>query len=180
MRLFILALFVTLSFTSCSEDDITGTQKKCQEINQHLSSYKQKTLDYSGTVEQGGGVTGYFDGDKLMMAAVVTLGETEREVEEYFFDDNELMCVKKERFIYNKPTYMTEERALKDGDSTWYDDKKTIMKVSYCYFYDGRMVKWINEEKKDIPDTDRKYTYQTAVMLNGADKLKKMLINPAM
>ena len=178
MRLLILTLLITIGYSSCSEDDISGTEKKCKAIEGHLSSYKQHSIDYSGTVDQGGSVTGYFDSDKLVMASVVTIGETERETEEYFFDDNALICVKKERFIYNQPSYMTEERALKNGDTTWYDDKKTVMKVSYFYFYDDRMVKWINEDKKVISDEDRKYMFQTNVLLNGAEKLKKMLINP--
>ena len=175
-----MALLITLAFSSCSEDDTTGTEKRCREIHQNLGAYKQKTLDYSGVTDQGGSISGYFDGGKLIMASVITLGETERGTDEYFFDGENLICVQKQRFIYNRPTYMTEERALKDGDSTWYDDKKTIMKQSYFYFYEDRMVKWIDENKRSIPETDRKYEFRATTLLRDAEKLKTMFVGKDM
>ena len=69
---------------------------------------------------------------------------------------------------------MTEERALKDGDSVWYDDTKTKMTTTRYYFFEGRMVKWINKDNKVIPETNKKYDFQAAILLRDAEKIKKM------
>lgn len=169
-----LVFFMILIFTSCSENDITGTQKTCKEILSNLSTYQHKTLDLAGQNSESNGVSFYIKDNKVMLATIATYSETGRTNAQYFFDNNDLICVVQQDYIYNRPTYMTEERATKDGDSVWYDDTKTTMSTTRYYFYDGRMVKWINKDNKVIPETNKKYDFQTALLLNDAEKIKKM------
>ena len=176
MRNLFISVFVAMvGLSSCREDDITGTVKKCKDINEHLSSYKQKAIDLTGVAEQNGTVTGYFKDKELIMASVANFGESNRRVDEFYFDDEKLICINREEFTYNKPRYYTEDVAQKSGDSVWYDDKKTVMQNTRFYFYDNRMVKWIAPNNKEIPDNDRKYDYTERSLLNDAGKLVKML-----
>ena len=179
MKKIIAAFFVaTFCLTSCSEDDITGIVKHCTQINAHLNDYKKKDIDLTGITSEGGTITGYFKDKELVMASVSSFGQASRSVSEYFFDDDKLECVIQQEYTYNRPMYYTDTMAIEDGDTAvhgGYDDKKTVMKVTRFYFYDGRMIKWFDEHDKLIPDNDRKYEFQTHSLLTDADKLSKML-----
>ena len=177
-KIIVAFLLATLCFSSCSEDDISGTIKMCSEINGHLSDYKKKSIDLTGITAGGGSVSGYFKGKHLVMATVSTFAEYNRNVTEYYFDDDKLACVLKQDYTYNQPTYYTDEMAREDGDTAahgGYDDTKTKLKVTRYYFYDGRMVKWFDDNNKLISDNDRHYEFQTAMLLSDAEKLQKML-----
>ncbi len=174
MRILLFALCLAFSLQSCSEDDITGTQKTCKDIVEHLSSYEHKTLDITGKSAETNGLSFYFKNNKLVLATIATYEESGRTNAQYFFDNEELICVIQDEYVYNRPTYMTEERALKDGDSVWYDDTKTKMTTTRYYFFEGRMVKWINKDNKVIPETNKKYDFQAAILLRDAEKIKKM------
>jgi hypothetical protein len=175
MKRLITVLILALFLGSCSENDTTGTQKQVKNINEHLSTFKHKTLDLTGRTELNGSITGYFNDDELAMANVTTYSDLGRKVESYYFDGKDLIAVQKEEFTYNKPQYFTREMAVENGDSVWYDDAKTVLKATWHYFYDGRMVRWLEPGGKVVPENDRRYQFQSGTLLNDAEKLKKML-----
>lgn len=168
-----LAFFGLLA--SCSEDDITPIQKQCKNIDAQLASYRLKTIDLSGKTEETGTITGYFKNKDLIKATVESANELGRKFDEYYFDGEYLSCVKQIAFIYNKPSYYTREVAAKNGDSVCFDDRKTVEKTNQFFFYEKRMIKWINQDNKTIEDNDRKYQFQKALLQSDADKLQKML-----
>lgn len=174
MRTLVLAFLLTMSLHSCREDDITGTQQKCKEINEHLPEYKRKNIESSIQSENVTSLTIYLKDDKIALAVAASYTETDRSTSKYYFDNNKLMCVVQEEYTYNKPTYVTEEKALKNGDTVWYDDTKTKHTTSRYYFYDGRMVKWVDKDNKVIPESNKRYDLQTAILLKDADKIKRM------
>ncbi len=174
-KLTALLLACTLTFASCSEDDIAPIQKDCVKTLANIKNYRVKTIDLTGLSDVTGTINGYFNGKDLVMATVTTYGDTGRAQDTYFFENDRLTCSQQEQYIYNKPTYYTQERAIKNGDSVWYDDAKTVRKVSYFYFYEKRMIKWIDRDKKTMPDTDPRYRLQKELLLSDAEKLVKML-----
>ncbi len=176
MRKSIGILFIIFScFASCSEDDIAPIQKHCKEITSNISTYKTKTIDLTGLTDQSGAIIGYFKDKDLMMANVTTTTDSGRTSDTYYFDDEKICCAQMEVYSFNKPTFYTQEVAAKNGDSVYYDDKKTVRKVSYFYFYEKRLIKWINQDNQVVPDNDRKFQYQRGCLLNDAEKLVKML-----
>ena len=175
-KLLAAATFIIITlFASCREDDVRPEIEKCKIINQHLPVYKQKTLDFTGQAQQNGYVTGYLDGKELKLANASSFSPTGRKENAYYFHSNHLVAVKQEEYTYNKPTYITEELAVKNGDSSWYDDTKTVMKINWCYFYNGHMVRWIGPGHNIIPDNDRQWDNKEDGLLQDAEKLKKML-----
>ncbi len=175
MRLLTIALFFVLSLNSCREDDINDTIKECKNINEHLTSYQQKTIDLPAQSTEGGSVTFYSKDEKLAMVRAVYYGESARSDARYYFKDDNLISVIQEEYTYNRPIYVTEERAKADGDSTWYDDSKTVRTTNRYYFYDGDMVKWIDKDNKEIPESNKKYRLQAAILFKDAEKIKKMM-----
>lgn len=169
----LLLLLVTM-LGACREDDVTDTHKWINEVNAKAPTAQHKTINLTGVTSLNGSISGYYIDGELVKGTLNTYEESGRKTENYYFKSGELVCVQKQEYIYNKPQYMDEAAALKNGDSTWYDDKKTIVLTNMFYFYDKRLVKWINEKKKLVPETDRAYQYTTTTLLNDADKLQKM------
>ncbi|NDC40922.1 MAG: hypothetical protein EBZ77_05130 [Chitinophagia bacterium] len=172
--LLLLLLLCTTLFPSCSEDDISDTNKYINELNTKLPSCSRKNIDLTGVGELNGNIAGYFTAGELVQATVSTYYETYSKTETYYFKSGDLVCLQKQEFTYNRPRSLTQEVAEKSGDSTWYDEKKTTVKTKLFYFYDKRMVKWINESKKEVPETDKNYQFVAASILSDAEKLEKM------
>jgi hypothetical protein len=55
-----------------------------------------------------------------------------------------LIFVTRQEYIYNKPQYYTEEKAIENNDTVWYDDKKTVLQMSRFYFNKNKLIKWID------------------------------------
>ncbi len=174
IKLWIVIVSITL-LNSCREDDISGIIKYCNETNTKLSSYKSKTIDLAGLISQNGTLTGYFDKENnLTMVSISTFTDTGRNIASYYFENEKLICAINNEFKYNKPAYMTEELAKKVGDSVWYDDSKTKQYISKYYFYNDKLVKWIDTDGKEVSSKHKKFDYQNAVMYQDGIKLVKM------
>ncbi len=170
-------VFAVTCFSACREDDVTPEQNKCNKIIQNLATYKKKALDLQGHVAETGNITGYYEGDELKLAIAISNGENGRKKESYFFHSNHLIAMQQDEFIYNKPRYITKQVAATTGDSTWYDETKTVMKTSWFYFYNGHMVKWLNQQNQAVPDNSPNWEVMNDKLLLDADKLKQMLLN---
>ena len=55
-----------------------------------------------------------------------------------------------EDYKYNKPASYTEEKAKANGDSIWYDDKKTRLEKSRFFFNENKLVKWNLPDGKEV------------------------------
>jgi hypothetical protein len=176
-RFAILFLVVVTCFSACREDNVAPEQEKCKKIMHDLPTYKQKSIDLSGRIQQNGTIMGYFDGKDLKMAVATSFSQTGRREENYFFHNNHLIAVHQEDYTYNKPQYITEEVAKTTGDSTWYDDAKTIMKTNWFYYYNDHLVKWIDTQGKIVSDNDKRFDYKEEEFKNNAEKLKEMLLS---
>ena len=177
MKKSIIAFLLPLVlFSSCSEDDIEPIKKECKEIDKNLTTYRLKSVDVAAKPGAAGAIIGYLTKTReLVKATVESSDDKGRKFEEYYFDDGKIACVRQISFVYNKPQYYTRDVAQKNGDSTWFDDHKTLEKTTTFYFYDNRMIKWINDENKVVPDNDRSFEFQRAVLLRDVGKLQKML-----
>ncbi|MBC7552888.1 MAG: hypothetical protein H7257_02805 [Taibaiella sp.] len=175
-RYIALALIFLSLLASCREDDIEPEVEKCKIINQNLNKYTRKTFDYTGQAENAAIVTGYLDGEQLKMARASAFTDLGRKEDCFYFHKNKLIAVKQEEYLYNKPSYFTEDMATKLGDSVWYDDAKTVMKTNWYYFYSGKLVKWINPDHRIMPETDKQYDFKNDGLLSDAEKLKKMML----
>lgn len=174
-RLALIALLLITSLLhSCREDDITDTVKWCNEVDSNPSKFKTLSFDLNTLTNKEGSILGYMDNGVLVKSTVSVYNELGSDIEYYYYKSGDLVCVRKEKYIYNKPRFYTPEYAAKVGDTAFYEDSKTVVKKNAYYFYDGRMVKWINEEKKDVPETDRLYSNTQKILIQDAERLVKM------
>ena len=160
--------------SSCSEDDITGTLKQMKTTDANTGKYKAKTIDMPAQKDEGGSVTFYTDAGELVLTTDTAYTQSGTSSARYYFDDGDLVSVIQNEYTYNQPVYMTRERAMQDGEKEWHDDTKTTKKTNSYYFYNGRMVKWIDDKGDAISDNNKKYDLQQAILLKDAEKIKKM------
>lgn len=146
-----------------------------KETDAGMARYTPKTVELPMQKDEGGSVTMYTDNGKLVLTtdtAYTLLGASSAR---YYFEDGDLAAVIQNEYVYNKPTYITRERAMEDGENEWFDERKTVKKTNSFYFYNNRMVKWINEKGVEVSDNNRKYELQQAILIKDAEKIKKMI-----
>lgn len=124
-------------------------KKNYTEINNKLKDYTRKQVD-DITSPGGGNITGYYRDEDIKKISSQHFSDTNRVFTDYYFDDGMLIFITEQNFVYNKPSTYTEEKALAQNDSVWYDDKKTRMEISRYYFNDNKLIKWLNPDNIDV------------------------------
>lgn len=168
-------LLILSALSSCSEDDISGTVKDCANIDAHINDYTPRTIEMPMQKDEGGSVTIYSKNGKLILATDTAFSDINSASARYYFDDGNMIYVVQNEYDYNQPKFKTRENGTQTGDTSWYDPRKTVLKSNRFYFYHSRMVKWINDQGKEVPTEDRHYDLQRAILIKDAEKIKKML-----
>lgn len=89
--------------------------------------------------------------------------------EHYYFKNNELVYVIAKRYYFNAPQAFTEEVAKKDGVlSGWFDPRKTRVEQYEYFFENGRMIKMIDNDGKEIPSNDDSFKKTETVIFGYA------------
>ena len=148
--------------------------KECDLITKEKPKYKSKNMDGYPEPDKRS-LTGYFDGDNLKLVNESYFSDTDRVFTHYFIKSNGLIYVYREDFIYNRPVNYTEDSAKKNNDSVWYDDKKTVLKTSYYYFTEGKMLKWVDADHKTVPPNSKDYDAKRDELLGNFMLYFKML-----
>ncbi|NCX95979.1 MAG: hypothetical protein EBX41_06140 [Chitinophagia bacterium] len=173
-------VLVIMMMGGCSEDDISGTVKRINEIKSQLPKYQKSTLYFDNIGDKTGVLDGYFEDGKLVTACLTTHGVTKGEELEFFFENGKkLLASYQTEVIYNKPTYYTQAKAIEAGDSVWHDPAKSVRLRTEYYYYGDRMVLWKTPDGKTIPDSDKLYERKTKKVLADADKIVQMLSKEA-
>jgi len=155
----VFLLFI-IFFSSCKKkegDVIADIQKTSAEINKKLKKYTVKHTD-DLTTRDGGSITGYYRDDEAKKIYTEHFADNGRTFSEYYFDDGLMIQIVKQEFTYNRPRSYTEEKARKDNDSEWYDDKKTKMEIYHYYFSKNKLIKWTGNDNNVITVSSANFT----------------------
>lgn len=176
-RISVFILLFIACTTSCKkkpEDAIADAKKKTAEINGKLKDYRLKQVDDIVTPGRGN-ISGYYRDDEIKKIYAEHYSDTNRSFTSYYFDDGMLIFVTEENYKYNRPTTYTEEKALAEHDSVWYDDKKTKLEVSKLYLYKNTLIKWTLPDGKDMPVNIMEFiNKEPEVWANAAILLKEL------
>ncbi len=173
LRKVALSGIFVLALASCREDDITGTVKQCKEIDAKMTAYKLKKIVLPESKDEGGSVSIFTQEQKLVLTTDTAYTSAGTSSARYYFDNGDLICVVQNEYVYNQPIYMTREHA-DSNQHEFFDPTKTVLKTNRFYFYNGRMVKWINENNIDVSSENKRYDLQQAILQKDAEKIKKM------
>ncbi len=155
-----ILLLATALFTSCKkkpEDAVANAMKHYTEINNKQKDYTVKRVD-DITSAAIGTITGYYRDEEVKKIVSEYFTDTSRTFTEYYFDDGMLIFILKQSFVYNRPRTYTEEKARAQGDSVWYDDKKTRLDISRFFFANNKLVKWFGPDNKEVSNKSWAFT----------------------
>jgi hypothetical protein len=127
------SLFVQLTRAQ-STDPIETIRQRYAAINKNVTLYRRVKKDLSGYSEEGGEMIAYFHGPTIMKIAATFFGETGRSTEEYYYWDGKLIFVFRREARYDKPL----------------SGKIVATKENRLYFKDDKMIRWIDENGKEV------------------------------
>lgn len=126
---------------SQTDDPIKAIREQYATINKSAASYKSVKKELSGYSAEGGELVAYFDGPKLMKMVATHMGESGNAVEEYYYHDDRLIFVFRKDSIYDKPMSGKVARTAENR----------------FYFGDDRLIRWIDENAKQITPGNSEY-----------------------
>lgn len=138
------------------------------DTNQNLPSYKVTSYEVERSTE-GGEVTLYFDHTQLKKIKEVHFGETGKAIFEYYFDNQGLVFIFKQIHHYNAPITQFEA----DEDIPAFDPNKSRIEENRYYFCQGKMIEWLDENKRPVPPNSKRYINKQNELLTS-DVLPKM------
>jgi hypothetical protein len=122
------------------KESISSIRERYAAVNKNLARYKVVKKELSGFSTEGGELTAYFDGPQVVKIAVTNNGETNSFFEEFYYSDDKLIFVYRKQEIYDEPM----SRVVKTKESRF-------------YFADGELIRWLDENGKQVRAGDRQY-----------------------
>ena len=127
--------------SSQTEDLISAIREQYATINKSVARYKSVKKELSGFSAEGGTLVAYFAGPKIMKIVATHYGEGGKALEEYYYWDDRLIFVFRKDSTYDKPG----------------SGKVVSTAENRFYFGNDRLVRWIDENAKQIPSSNSEY-----------------------
>lgn len=144
---------------SQEEDSISSIRRRYATINKSLAKYKVVKKELSGFSTEGGELVAYFDGPAIVKIEATYLGETGRAFEEFYYRNEKLIFVFRKQDTYNEPM----------------SGKVVKTRESRFYFSNDELIRWINENAKQVapgsseyPETQTHYLSSSKRFTEGA------------
>ena len=115
-------------------DPVETIRQHYAAINKSVPLYRRVKKNLSGFSAEGGELVAYFHGPSVMKMVATFFGETGKAVEEYYFWNGQLIFVFRTGNNYDKPL---SGKVVKKTESRF-------------YFKDGKLIKWLDENGKEV------------------------------
>jgi hypothetical protein len=158
---FILA-FSLFSFNNQEDDILQNIRHKYAEINSNISQYKCITKSKEYDQGEGGDIVSYLYRDSVKLIIDTDYGEMGKQRTEYYYDKNEIIFIYSVHYKYQVPMY----------DSS-FQMSKSVLEENRFYFNNHKMIKWIDENKKDIPVNSTEFKESAAAQLDDSREIRK-------
>lgn len=122
------------------KDSISPIRERYAAVNKNLAKYRVVKKELAGFSTEGGELSAYFDGPEIVKIATTNNGETNSFFEEFYYSGGKLIFVYRKQEIYNEP--MTKVARTKE---------------SRFYFGDGQLIRWVNENGKQVGAGNSQY-----------------------
>jgi hypothetical protein len=158
MVLSVLSVVLFLGVAVGAEDArIVEIRNEYARIKGELSKVKLESVELEGYSAEGGVAKAWRDASgRFVFLRVELYGESGKAFEEYYYRNGSLIFAFRQSYRYNVPFNVTPEVAKEIGVEP-FDDKKTKILEDRYYFHENRMIRWVNEEKKDVDVKSREF-----------------------
>src|SRR4051812_7438162 len=132
-------------------DPIDAIRQHYEIINKEARLYRRVKKELSGFSAEGGEMVAYLHGPSVMKVVATFFGETGRATEEYYFWNGELIFVFQTDNRYDKPF------------------GKVVRKIeNRFYFKEDKLIRWLDENGKEVPSDSAEYAPKQAEYLKTA------------
>lgn len=144
-------LIAVTAFCQRTEAAVKKIRQRYDYIQKNVRSYNTLRTDVWGSSTEGGEVLGYYDKNKkLVLMDEWLFGETFKANVKYYLDNEKVVFVLETRYNYNRPVYYDRAVAKANNDTAFFDAAKTRIEENRYYFDNKMLIRWLNEEKKEV------------------------------
>ena len=168
-----IALFFLLVITA----EIRAQTEEIKTIKEHFNyvetNIEKFELATSTTFEEstdGATIKKYSDNGQLVKIRIEYLEETGKLFREFYIDNKQLLFVFDQEFNYNMPYYFDAKKAKEMGFDEGYDPKKTKKSEHRYYFYNNKLIRWINPEGELLTADNSEWTAKQNYYLDELSK----------
>lgn len=157
LYLSITSLLFLLVGTANADSAITSIREEYKLIRDELNILEKTTKPLNNYSAEGGSVHAFRNkNNKIKLIKVELYGESGKVFEEYYYKNHKLIFSFHEQHKYNVPFTVTDEIAKEMGVEP-FNPKKTKINENRYYFNEGKLIRWLNEFKKDIPSKSKDF-----------------------
>ena len=128
-----------------TDNAVESIRQHYASINQNAPRYRRVKKNLAGYSAEGGEMVAYLHGPSVMKIVATFFGETGRATEEYYFWNGQLIFILSTDNRYDKPF------------------GKVVRKIeNRFYFKDGKMIRWLDENGKEVAPDSPEYAPKQA------------------
>ncbi len=139
-------------------DIILDIKEKYASIHNNLKSFKVVTKEAMGESTEGGYLEGYYSDKALKKIVASYFGEMGKQVEAYYFWEDELFFVFTQTYQYNMPIHMEGSKVEAIEEQRYYFNKRKI-------------VRWLNANKEKVSRSQ--FSQKEVDILQKIERIKK-------
>jgi hypothetical protein len=168
-----LAILVVLALPPAviAYSPISEIRSEYQAIRNALPKLRAEQIGLSGYSTEGGVAKAYRDAAGVIrFMRVERYFESGKVFDEYYFKNGMLIFTYQEEHRYNVPFNVTPQTAKELGIES-FDPKKTRIVGNRYYFQNRKMIRWQDEEKKEVNPTSKEFRQKEKETLEFVDEI---------
>jgi hypothetical protein len=174
-----IGILIFSNFAQAEDASVISIRKEYQLIQQALPSLKTEAVELEDYALEGADAKVYRDRTgNIRVIKADLFHESGKEFKEFYYKDGILIFAFYITHRYNQHTGITPEIAKKEGIEEAFDPKKTLITEDRYYFSNSKMIRWINEDHKEVNPNSKEFgNCEQDVMEASNDLLSKFKKN---
>lgn len=139
-------------------------------VSRSKHDYIETEKDLYGFSSEGADLKCYYDGNQLRRVYIIYYGEMGKAVNDYYIWNDEVFFVYRADYQYNSPIIAVEEEGIEA-----FDENKTTVSENRYYFDNGKLIQWIDEDKKVRLADDADFEEEAEIWAKDISELEMKL-----
>jgi len=173
----LLTFFLCFGLANAQSNDeiLKKIRAEYKIIQANLTSYKKIYAKSDTESTEGGEVISFFDKNEIKLIKTISYWETGKNITQYYFKNQKLFFVFDQNFKYNRPIYWDKKKSKENGDSEYFNPKKTKISADRYYFDNENLFLWLDNDKKNVDLNSGTNTIVGKGLIAHAHKLQSEL-----
>ncbi len=170
-----IGILLFCNFAEAEDPAVASIRKEYQLIQQALPALRAETIELEDYALEGADAKAYRDKKgNIRVIKAELFHESGKEFKEFYYKDGVLIFALYVTHGYNQHPSITPEIAKKEGYEEGFDPKKTSITEDRYYFSGSKMIRWIDENHKEVSPNVQEFKYREQDAINTSlDLLSK-------